>query len=304
MKIVRKTVPSSDGRHTLQGIVYVPDGEIKGLVQVVHGMCEYMGRYEAFMTFLAENGYLAFGHDHLGHGLTADPKDWGFIAERDGWKYLVRDVTEMKQAVVREYGDKPWYLFGHSMGSFIVRCAAAEGARPCKLIVCGTGGPNPASGAGLLLCRTIGLLRGRRHVAALVNKMAFGAYNKRFREENDPYAWLSKDLGVRDKYRVDPMCIFPFTVSAMQDLITLQARCNKKAAFAAFPQELPVLLIAGTEDPVGEYGKGVRAVYEALRARGCRVQMKLYDNCRHEILNDTCREQTRQDVLTFLAAED
>ena len=136
MKIVQKTVPSSDGKHTLQGVVYVPDGEIRGLVQVVHGMCEYTGRYEAFMTFLAENGYLAFGHDHLGHGLTAAPEERGFIAERDGWEYLVRDVTVMKDAVVREYGDRPWYLFGHSMGSFIVRCAVAKGARPRKLIVC------------------------------------------------------------------------------------------------------------------------------------------------------------------------
>ena len=303
MTVIKKQVPSSDGKHSLYGVVVLPEGEAKGYVQVVHGMCEYMGRYEAFLTFLAEKGYIAFGYDHLGHGKTAKPEEWGYIADRDGWKYLIRDVSVFKDAVIKEYGEKPWYLFGHSMGSFIVRGAVGEGARPDKLIVCGTGGPNPISGAGLFACKTVKAFCGGHHVSKLITALAFGAYNKKFSEEKDRAAWLTKDRAVREKYRHDPMCSFPFTVSAMQDLVTLQKTTNEKKAFRAFPKDLPTLLIAGTDDPVGAYGKGVEKVCSALKNEGCKVQMKLYENCRHEVLNDSCKEETKNDVASFLEAE-
>ncbi len=294
-------VPSSDGIHQLKGVVYKPTGEIKGLFHLVHGMTEYIGRYDALLCHLADEGYLAFGYDHLGHGKTADNDDeLGFIAHKDGWRLLVQDVSAFENAVRKEYPNLPLVLMGHSMGSFIVRLAVEEmETKPDKLIICGTGGPNPASPAGLMLSKIIRLFCGEKHVSPLIEKMAFGSYNKQF-EGNTPHDWLTKDRNVIAAYEKDRFCTFHFTVSAMHDLISLNYFANKSAWFKNFPCDLPVLLIAGDMDPVGNYGKGVTAVYDRLKAQGVRsVELKLYENCRHEIHNDTCREEVFEKISAF-----
>lgn len=301
MTVVKKEVLSSDKIHTLAGVVVLPEGEAKGYVQIVHGMCEYTGRYKPFMEFLAENGYIAFGYDHLGHGRTGEKTgEFGYIADRDGWLRLIEDVGVFRDAVVKEYGEKPYYLFGHSMGSFIVRGAALRGVGCRKLIVSGTGGPNPASGAGIALCKVIGFFRGKHHVSKLVGGMAFGGYNARFKEENDSASWLTKDRACRDKYRGDPFCSFLFQVAAMEDLVKLQKYCNRKKDFRAFPKDLPTFLISGADDPVGDYGAGVKKVEKGMKEAGCDVRAKLYENCRHEILNDTCSDEVMKDLLAFI----
>ena len=300
--MIEKKVPSSDGKHELIGRVYLPDGEARGLFQVVHGMTEYIGRYDRFMRALASAGFVVFGYDHLGHGLTArDESELGFIAEKDGWTLLVDDVERFAAAVRAEYGESlPYYLMGHSMGSFIVRLTAAKYNKQDKLIVMGTGGPNAAAGAGLALTNLIKTLRGARHHSKLVYALAFGSYNKRFGDEKDMLSWLTKDRSVREKYSKDKLCSFMFTVSAMSDLITLNKNSNKKEWAAAMDKKKPVLLVAGTDDPVGDYGKGVAAVRDMLAAAGVPVEMKLYENCRHEILNDTSYDEVVRDILEFV----
>ena len=145
-------VQSTDNIHTLKGLIYIPEGEIKGIFHLVHGMCEYIGRYAHIFAALAERGYVCCGYDNLGHGKTArDENELGFIAHRDGWKYLVRDVKAFEDAVKKIYPDIPLCLMGHSMGSFIARIAAENyGDRIEKFIICGTGGPNTAATFGLL----------------------------------------------------------------------------------------------------------------------------------------------------------
>ena len=224
-------VPSCDGKHTLSGVVFVPDGEIKGYFHTVHGMTEYIGRYERFMCDMADNGYLCFGYDHLGHGNTAtDESELGFIAPKDGWKLLVEDVKRFSDAVFYEFGrtNEPYILMGHSMGSFIVRLASVMSVKPDKLIVMGTGGGNPAAGAGLALISVIKTIMGKKHVSKLVYALAFGDSNKRFAEENDDRSWITTDKLIRDKYKNDKLCSFKFTVSAMGDLITLLKNSNSK----------------------------------------------------------------------------
>ena len=146
-------VNSSDNIHSLYGKLYIPKGEIKGLFHIVHGMTEHIERYADFMAELAENGYVAFGYDNLGHGRTArEDSELGFISHKNGWIYLVRDVSAFENAVQKLFPDKPLYLFGHSMGSFIVRIAAEnKGENIEKLIICGTGGKNPLAPFGLML---------------------------------------------------------------------------------------------------------------------------------------------------------
>lgn len=297
---IEKKVPSSDGKHELYGRVYLPQGEAKGFFHVVHGMTEHIGRYEAFMREMAQAGYICFGYDHLGHGQTAkDDSELGFIAHKEGWRYMAKDVGIFAEAVLGEYGrHMPYILMGHSMGSFVVRVAVSEGlVHPDRLIVMGTGGPNPAAGVGLALIALIKTFLGERHISSLVQNLAFGAYNKRFSSDG-PHGWLTADAAVREKYAGDKFCTFRFTVSAMGDLITLTKKSNAGKWFAHMDKALPILLVSGKDDPVGNYGKGVNVVFNRLRAQGANVRMILYAG-RHEILNDACRDAVIRDIQAF-----
>ncbi len=294
-------VLSTDGVHTLSGVIYLPMGKPKGLFHIVHGMAEYTDRYAPLMTFLAGAGYIVFGYDHLGHGKTVDsPDELGFIAPKNGWRLLVDDVVAFENAVCREYPDLPLILMGHSMGSFIVRLAEERiSDRLSGLIVCGTGGPNPAAPAGLLICDILRGIYGEKHISNFLEKMAFGAYNKRF-PNNSKYNWLTKDADVVAAYEQDPLCGFPFTASALHDLVKLNQQCNRRGWFRRFSKDLPVLLISGEEDPVGDYGKGVKTVYDRLRNHGVvGAELQLYANCRHEIHNDSCRSQMFERIFEF-----
>lgn len=294
-------VQSTDNIHTLKGLIYIPEGEIKGIFHLVHGMCEYIGRYAHIFAALAERGYVCCGYDNLGHGKTArDENELGFIAHRDGWKYLVRDVKAFEDAVKKIYPDIPLCLMGHSMGSFIARIAAENyGDGIEKFIICGTGGPNPAAPFGLLATDIMRLLNGEKHRSKLVNKLAFGAYNKRF-EGDSEFEWITTDREVINKYAADKYCNFKFTVSAMHDLVKLNQLANRPAWFKNIRKDLPILLISGSDDPVGAYGKGVTRVYNKLKAAGVKdVTLKLYNGCRHEIHNDSCKNQVINDISEF-----
>jgi len=302
IKVIDKEVLSSDKKHLLKGKLYIPEGKAKGLFHVVHGMTEYIGRYDGFMRAMAEEGYITFGYDHLGHGMTADDSELGYIAHEKGWEILVDDVFVFGNSIKKTIGgDLPFILMGHSMGSFIVRLCAVKYNHYDKLIIMGTGGPNPAAGAGIAVTSALKKIKGEHGYSDLVYKMAFGAYNKRFESENDSYAWLSVDKGNRDRYRADKYCTFLFTISAMQDLIRLNKGSNEKEWFAAVDKTKPILLTSGAEDPVGDYGAGVRKVCDLLKAQGANVRMKLYDGYRHEILNDGCRDQVIADIKAFIA---
>jgi len=172
------------------------------------------------------------------------------------------------------------------------------GNRPHKLIVMGTGGPNPIAGLGLGVIGMLKLFCGERHISNLVQNMAFGSYNQKF-EDDGPHGWLTTNAAIRDTYAQDKYCTFRFTVSAMGDLINLTKRSNARAWFGQVDTTLPILLVAGKDDPVGEYGKGVGKVFEELQKRGCQVDMKLYEG-RHEILNDACRDEVVSDIQTFV----
>ena len=302
IKVIDKDVLSSDKKHQLKGKLYLPEGQAKGFFHVVHGMTEYIGRYDGFMRKMAEAGYITFGYDHLGHGRTAlDDSELGFIAHEKGWEKLVDDVFIYGNTIRKAMGgDLPFILMGHSMGSFIVRLTAAKYDHYDKLIVMGTSGPNPAAGAGIAVTSALKKLKGERGYSKLVYNMAFGKYNERFADENDKYAWLSVSLENRDSYRSDKLCTYQFTVSAMQDLIRLNKYSNDKDWFDTINKQKPILLVSGSEDPVGDYGAGVTKVYELLKAKGADVRMKLYEGYRHEILNDACGDEAVRDILDFV----
>ena len=293
---------SSDGIHELSGVMYVPSGEIKGLFHIIHGMTEHIARYDHIMSAAAEAGFLCFGYDNLGHGNTAkDDSELGFIASEKGWEKLVDDTFIFQRQVMALYPDKGLIVMGHSMGSFIARLAALKyGKFYDRLIICGTGGPNIAAPFGIGLTALIKKLKGEKYISKLAHNMAFGAYNKRF-DKSSKYNWLSKIPEEIEKYEADKFCTFPFTVSAMHDLIMLTSLANSKTWFYEIRRDLPMLIISGEDDPVGDYGKGVRAVYDKLKANRVKnVILKLYENCRHEIHNDTCKDEVIENILSFI----
>ena len=298
---IKKEIPSCDGIHTLRGIVYLPENP-KGILQISHGMVEHIERYDAFMMYLAENGFIACGHDHLGHGKTAENKsELGYIAEKDGHLLLCNDVYAFGKAIKADYPQCKHILLGHSMGSFIARNTVLMYPDACDaLIIMGTGGPNPLSRFGLLLTAFIQKIFGAKHISKLPYFAAFSSYNKRTDHKN-PMAWLSSDEEELKKHDADPFCMFYFTVSAMHMLIRLQYLANQKEWFENIRKDLPILIVSGAEDPVGNYGKGINTIYTKLIAEGVTdIVRKLYPQMRHEILNEKEREIVYADILSFL----
>ena len=293
---------SSDKIHHLNAVAYIPKGEIKGIFHLVHGMTEYIERYDELMRCIAQNGFICCGYDNLGHGKTANnDSELGFIADKKGYEFLVADVKVFADFMKKEYGSDSYILMGHSMGSFIARLAAVQYESDfSRLIICGTGGPNPLSGAGLALSRALMLFKGTKGYSYFLEDLVFGAYNKRF-TGTTKYEWLTKDRKIIEKYMNDKYCTFHFTISAMHDLVKLNSLCNKSKWFKKLSNDLPILILSGSDDPVGNYGRGVDTVYKKLMKYGkSDVKLRLYKECRHEIHNDDCREEMTEDILKFI----
>lgn len=293
-------VLSSDSIHNLNCKLFIPDCEPKAIFQAVHGMTEHLERYNDFLKELCKMGYLCVIHDNLGHGKSVnDDSELGFIAKKDGAKLLVDDVEEVYKAVKKDYKDKEHYLFGHSMGSFITRLYALKyGKHLSGYIMMGSGAATPMADMGLFLTAAISLFKGPRHISKFIDKMAFGSYNKAFKEKN---GWLTTDDEVRMKYLGDKYCTFKFTVSAMNDLIRLNKESNSKKWFKGLPESLPILIVSGSKDPVGDMSKGTDKINRLLlKENRYNVTYRLYENARHEILNDFCRETVIADIIYWL----
>ena len=293
---------SSDQKTTLAAYRIIPE-KPKAMVQISHGMCEYFLRYEGFAAFLAEAGFLVFGHDHLGHGNSVkSADDLGFTAEGGGADLLVKDVISLSQKMKEEYPELPLILFGHSMGSFIAReVLSRRGELYHAAVICGTGGPDTPAAAGKLLASLLMKMKGERHRSNLLKKIAFAGYNKKFEKSCDPNAWLTRDGAVVEKYNADPMCAYVFTLRAYHDLFTLVDWVSKKDHATHLPKSLPVLVVSGEEDPVGAWGIGVKKVCDRFKDAGMKdVTLKLYPNMRHEILNEIEKEQVWSDLLAWM----
>ena len=298
--------PSETGTGEIFGRIYLPEQEIRAVLVIHHGMAEHQQRYLPFLTYMTENGVCCYMHDMANHGASnRDPEETGWFGAKDGWQALVRDFQTVIRRAQTDNPGLPLFVMGHSMGSFICRayCASDPKERIAGAVFMGTGGPNPAAGAGKLMASQIGLVKGKKHKSKMLDRMAFGSYNKRF-EGRTGFDWLTRDQQIVDQYIADPYCGFLFTVQGMHDLISVNETVNQQAWYGKIPQALPILLTSGEEDPVGDYGKGVRTVAEKLKETGhSKVTLQLYPGCRHEILNETNRAQVMKDLLAWMQAQ-
>lgn len=291
------TYPSSDGAHQVHAVLWLPEGEPRGVVQLVHGICEYALRYDPFARFLAQKGFIVAGHDHLGHGLTAKgPEEWGYFED---WWDLVRDVRALRAKVGESYPGLPYFLLGHSMGSFVARTYLID--YPGTLTGCilsGTGQePAPTVAAGKLLTG----LGDPRKVNKLFYSLSIGAYNRQFAPARTSADWICRDEAVVDAYLADPLCNFQTTAGMNHAMMTGLQYVSRKKNLARMDKDLPVYFFAGDADPVGASGKGVKKVARWFREAGVKdVEVKLYPGGRHEMLNETNREEVYGDTLGWL----
>ncbi len=298
---------SCDGIHKIHGVMWRPQNrEVIGFVQIIHGMTEYVDRYDNFARFLCDHGYAVAGEDHLGHGKTArTAEEYGIFAEKNGAAYVIGDNYRLKKHAEREFAGVPYFILGHSMGSFIARNMMSKYSDEIDgAIIMGTGSqPAIMTAFGKGLSTVMALFKGWRYRSALITKIAFGRYNEKFAEDNSPYAWLTKDKEIVKAYAAREDCTFTFTLAGYRDLFTLISMACRRELMRRVRRDLPVLIVSGAMDPVGNYGRGVKATYERYREAGLEdVTMKLYENDRHEILNETDRAVVYVDILNWLNA--
>jgi alpha-beta hydrolase superfamily lysophospholipase len=246
-----------------------------------------------------------YAHDHRGHGATAAEADHGYFADRDGWGTVVSDLRAVTRFAQEEHPGLPLFLLGHSMGSFLARAYVIEDSRDLAgLVLSGTAGdPGPLGKVGIGVAALEARLRGRRHRSALLGRLTFGAYNTSFTPIRTEFDWLSRDAAEVDLYVEDILCGQTFTSGFWSDLLRGIQTINDRRQVARVRRDLPVLLLAGDEDPVGDRGKGPRAVREQYASVGVTdVTCTTYPGARHEIFNETNRDEVTADVVRWLDA--
>lgn len=296
---------SRDGVHKIYAVKWVPEAEKPVcIVQIVHGMAEHINRYEAFAAYLAKKGILVVGDDHLGHGKTVNPGEpYGYFCKEDAATVLVRDEHRLKKMMQEQYVGIPYIILGHSMGSYITRNYLMRyGSGIDGAILLGTGmQPKAAVKAASVVATVQGLFCGAKHVCKLLDKMVFGSYNKRIKDQQTKMDWLSANRENVQSYLEDPLCGFTFTANGFQTLFKLIENLYDEEKLKAVPKNLPVLLASGAEDPMGEYGASVEWVYRSYQESGMEnVQLKLYPGDRHEILNEADREDVYGDIYRWI----
>lgn len=296
---------SRDNQTKIYAVRYMPDGgEIKGVVQLVHGMAEYIGRYETFAAFLVERGYVVTGSDHLGHGKSAGKdKCYGFFCEQDSATVVVRDVHRLKKITQQLYPEVPYYIVGHSMGSFVLRNYISRyGTGIDGAVIMGTGTQPPlVLGMGKLITKLIQYFKGPKYVSKFINNIAFGSYNNKISNPRTNNDWLSLNEENVDRYNADPLCGFVFTTNGFLTLFNLIGGAQDKNKLKNIPKTLPIFFVAGKEDPVGNYGKGVQKTYDTFKSLGIdNMEIKLYEHLRHEILNEKEFGVVMEDIYQWI----
>lgn len=293
-----------DGVRALGAPVRDTDRSPRAVLQIAHGLAEHGGRYERFAAAAVAAGFAVHANDHRGHGKSVlRPEDKGFFAATNGWQAVVGDLDAVLRLERAAYPDVPVFLLGHSLGSFLVRDLASQhGDELAGMILTGAGtGPGVAGLAARAFVRGQGFFKGPRHLSGTLDQLMFGGYNSYFVPSRTSFDWLSRDEAEVDAYLMDPMCGFVCTAALYEDVLKGAAAVASPRLIARTPVDLPVLIASGEMDPVGEQGRGVRELAAAYRKAGIKdLTTLLYPQARHEILNETNRDEVTADILRWI----
>lgn len=293
----------SHGAGRIHYCCWTPEGEVKGILQIVHGIAEYVERYDDFANYLTALGYLVVAEDHMGHGKSIGENGiQGYF--HGGWFTAVEDTCQLMKDTMAQYPGVPYVLFGHSMGSFMARTILAKypDSGIAAAVICGTGW-QPKAALPVLIKVVEGICKktGEQNVSEQLQGMIFGGYTKGIENPRTPSDWLTRDEKIVDAYVADPLCGFTPSCGLLRDMMTGIYYIERSGNLKNMKKHLPVLFIAGGEDPVGSCGKGVeRAAKEFKKAGMVNVACKIYPGCRHEILNELNKEEVYADVAAWL----
>lgn len=295
-------IPSNQDGLDLSALQVMPEGEVKGIVQISHGMAENKERYLEFMEFLAQNGYASIIHDHRGHGKSVIQKeDLGYFYDKKA-EYIVEDLKQVTDYIKEQYPNKPLILFGHSMGSMVVRKYIKKyDSEIDKLVVCGSPSRNKLVGVALAVVSLQKIFHNDHHRSNLIQNLTFSSYNKGVENPASPNSWICSDAKVVEEYDASDLCGFVFTVNGFQNLFTLSKDIYSKKDWKMGKKDLPIFFIAGADDPTILSQEAWYEAQQFLKELGyTNVSNKLYPEMRHEILNEIGKEQVYQDVLEWI----
>ena len=295
--------PGADGKTAIHAWYWIPDEKPRAVLQIAHGMAEFVLRYEPFALYLNELGIAVAGNDHLGHGdsVTSQEK-WGYFSDENSLDTVLADMHTLTGLAKERFPGVPYILLGHSMGSFLTRNYLGRwGDELAGVIIMGTGyQPENLVKLGKTVCTLLAKWKGWHHRSGLVDNMAFGSYSKAIRPARTKMDWLSRDEEMVDRYLADPRCSFRFTLNGYHTLFSAIERLHDPTLLAGMPKDLPVLFVSGEEDPVGDFGRGVRLSADTFLDAGMRdVDLWLYPG-RHEILNETDRDLVFAELAKWL----
>ena len=280
------------------------NGPPKACLLLVHGMAEHIGRYQHFAAFMADKGFAVYGFDLRGHGVTGEQKGPpGFFAEENGWRLVVEDIDLWIDKIREDNAGLPVVLVGHSMGSFLARSyAAAHGEKLAGLILSGTGrDPGIMGSVGILIARIESEMNGKRAPSILLDRLTYGPFARSVKQRRTRFDWLTRDDKHVDLYIADPLCGRLMTAGFYFDFLRGIREVGKPSIIRRTPLDLPVYFFSGSRDPVGGFTRGVTHIYkEYLKAGLFNLSLKFYSDGRHEMLNETNRDEVYRDVLAWI----
>lgn len=303
---------SADNVSKIHCVKWLPEREPVAVLQLVHGMVEYIERYTEFAEFMTERGFVVVGHDHIAHGgSVANEEEWGIVHVKHPSDVMVEDIYTHYKKTKADYADLPYFILGHSMGSYMLRKTLCEKAQEMDglagAVIMGTGSePDITISAGLAVINILSFFRSDKYRSTFVRDMTYGAPYKQYdcTGATPDNSWLSKNVESVKKYYKDPKCTFTFSLGAYRGLVESTKYDNKMSNIAKMKKDLPVFFVSGAADPVGNMGKGVQQAYDKFKGAGMQdLSIKLYENDRHEILNELDREQVFQDLYDWMKSK-
>lgn len=296
---------SSDGKTKIHGVKWIPENGIKAVLQISHGMLEHIERYYDFAEYMSEQGILVVGNDHLGHGSSiVNEENRGYFDEDDGNKVLIEDMHKLFSIIKSENADKPYFILGHSMGSFLTRqFITIYGNEIDGAIISGTGQqPVGRIKFGMFVTKLIAYFKGWNYRSKFVDHLVLGGNNKKFEPARTKFDWLTRDDDIVDNYISDSRISVIFTLNGFYNLFNGILKMNEQENLKLIPKDLPMIFLSGDMDPVGNFSKDVIKAFNIYKNLGMKnISMKLYNGDRHEILNEIDREQVYEDILLWIS---